>query len=167
MASPKTGAPGAPFTARLQVRFGDCDPAGIVFYPRYFEMFNSVVEDWCADGLGLSFREMHQERGLGLPTVHLETDFRAPSRLGDVLRAELSVQKLGRASLTLQIILRGAAGEERVAARLVLAMMDLQSAQALPIPQQLRERMAAYLTEGAALPDGASGDKLPGKTKEG
>ncbi|MBL4953997.1 acyl-CoA thioesterase, partial [Neobacillus sp. YIM B02564] len=109
------------FTTEVTVRFGDCDPAGIVFYPRYFEMFNNLVEDWCAQGLGMSFRELHLQRGLGLPTVHVETSFVAPSELGDLLRAQLRVQKIGGASVTLRVRLAGPAGEDRVRASLVLA----------------------------------------------
>jgi 4-hydroxybenzoyl-CoA thioesterase len=133
-----------PFVAQIPVRFAHCDPAGIVFYPRYFEMFNALVEDWCAEGLGVSFRELHLERGLGLPTVHIETDFTAPSGLGDVLRAELSVQKLGGASVTVSIRMLGPQGEQRVKGELVLVMMDLQRRRAVPIPGELRGRIAAY-----------------------
>ena len=43
----------------ITVEWGDCDPAGIVFYPRYLEMFNNLVEDWFCDGLKLSFAEFH------------------------------------------------------------------------------------------------------------
>jgi 4-hydroxybenzoyl-CoA thioesterase len=132
------------FVAEIPVRFAHCDPAGIVFYPRYFEMFNALVEDWCADGLGISFRELHLERGLGVPTVHIETDFTAPSGLGEVLRAELSVLKLGRASITVSIRMRGPQGDQRVKAELVLVMMDLQRRRAVPIPEQLRRRIAAF-----------------------
>lgn len=143
--APCTGTPaGTPFIAVVPVRFGDCDPAGIVFYPRYFEMFNRLVEDWCAAGLGVSFREMHLERGIGLPTVHIETDFVAASELGEMLQAELLVQKLGNTSITLAIRLRGPQGEDRVRAKLVLAMMDLKKRCALPIPEELRTRIAAF-----------------------
>lgn len=133
------------FATEVTVRFGDCDPAGIVFYPRYFEMFNNLVEDWCAQGLRMSFRELHLERGLGLPTVHVETSFVAPSELGDVLRAELRVQKIGGASITLQARLAGPAGEDRVRARLVLALMNLKERRAVPIPERLRASIAAFV----------------------
>jgi 4-hydroxybenzoyl-CoA thioesterase len=139
-------APASPFAAEILVRFAHCDTAGIVFYPRYFEMFNGVVEDWCADGLGVTFRELHLEQGLGLPTVHIETDFAAPSQLGDLLRAELTVQKLGGASITVSIRLLGPQGEERVTSELVLVMMDLKRRRAVPIPEKLRERIAAFCT---------------------
>ena len=141
-----TGGVGAKqvFTTEVTVRFGDCDPAGIVFYPRYFEMINNLVEDWCAQGLGTSFRELHLERGLGLPTVQLETSFVAPSELGDRLRAELRVAKMGGASVTIEVRLLGAAGEDRVRASLVLVMMDLKERRAVPIPEPLRSRIAAF-----------------------
>ena len=141
-----TGQAGAKqvFGTEVTVRFGDCDPAGIVFYPRYFEMFNNLVEDWCAQGLGTGFRELHLERGLGLPTVHVETSFIAASELGDRLRAELRVEKIGGASVTVGIRLLGPAGEERVRASLVLVMMQLKERRAVPIPEPLRSRIAAF-----------------------
>jgi len=132
------------FSRDVQVRFGDCDPAGIVFYPRYFEMFNNLVEDWCADGLGSSFRELHGVRGLGLPTVSIQTDFVATSKLGDMLRAELSVAKIGASSITVAIRLRGEDGAERVRATLVLVLMDLKTARATRIPEPMRARIAQF-----------------------
>jgi len=133
------------FQRNVLVRFGDCDPAGIVFYPRYFEMFNNLVEDWCADGLGSSFHALHAVRALGLPTVRIQTEFLAPSRLGERLRAELAVVELGGASFTLAIRLLGEDGLERVRATLVLVLMDLKAMRATRIGEPMRERMAHYL----------------------
>ena len=137
------------FAREVLVRFGDCDPAGIVFYPRYFEMFNNLVEDWCAHGLGTSFRELHQKRGLGLPTISIQTDFVAPSRLGDMLRAELQVEKLGGASLTVAITLMGEDGAVRVRASLVLVLMELNTMRATRIPDAMRARIAQFGPAGS------------------
>ena len=134
------------FTTDLRIRFAHCDPAGIVFYPRYFEMINGVVEDWCAQGLGYSFHEMHVVCSLGLPTVRLETDFVKVSKLGETLRAELSVTQLGGASLELALRLVGPDGDLRVKVKLVLVMMDLKKHRAVAIPPALRERMQDYLS---------------------
>ncbi|MDB5934312.1 MAG: hypothetical protein JWQ01_1656 [Massilia sp.] len=130
----------------VTVRFGDCDPAGIVFYPRYFEMFNNLVEEWCAYGLGTGFRELVMERGLGLPAVSIQTDFLASSRLGDQLTAQLSVLKVGNSSLTLAVRLVGAGGDERVRATMVLVLMDIKKGSALRIPDPMRERIAHFCT---------------------
>ena len=93
---------GQVFITTRRVRFADCDAAGIVFFPRYFEMLNGVVEDWFAGPLGLSFRELHLNRGASVPTAAVEARFVAPSRLEDELDFALSVTRLGGASCTLR-----------------------------------------------------------------
>ncbi len=93
---------GQTFTTRRRVRFADCDAAGIVFFPRYFEMLNGVVEDWFAGPLEASFRELHVNRHVSVPTAAVEARFIAPSRLEDVLTFALSVTRLGGASCTLR-----------------------------------------------------------------
>ncbi len=70
------------FRRERLIRFSDCDPAGIVFYPQYFVMFNGLVEDWVtddADGLGIGYRALVIERRIGLPTVRVEAEFTAVS----------------------------------------------------------------------------------------
>jgi acyl-CoA thioesterase FadM len=56
------------------------------------------------------------------------------------------VEKLGAASMTLAIALRGPAGEERVRARLVVALMDLAKRRAVPIDDALRSRILPFCT---------------------
>ncbi|MGH9744880.1 MAG: acyl-CoA thioesterase [Candidatus Acidiferrales bacterium] len=144
---PKTQVPDvAPCAYRTEflVRFGDCDPAGIVFYPRYLEIFNNLVEDWCRDELQLSFPDLINERGWGLPTVHLDVDFVAPSSFGDLLTAELGVRALGTSSVTLQILLRGRDGRDRVRGKVVLVLTDRKRNHAIAIPDELRARILAF-----------------------
>ena len=46
-------------TRTITIEWGQCDAAGIVFYPRYFEMVVQLIEDWFADGLGIDFHALH------------------------------------------------------------------------------------------------------------
>lgn len=133
------------FSVPIQIRFAHCDPAGIVFYPRYFELINGVVEDWCAQGLGMSFHEMHVVKDIGLPTVHIETDFVKTSILGDQLIAELRVLKLGRASVNVEIKMLGAEQDLRLRAQLVLVMAHVEQRKAIAFPDILRDQMQKYL----------------------
>lgn len=133
------------FSTPISIRFAHCDPAGIVFYPRYFELINGVVEDWCAQGLGMSFHDMHMVQGIGLPTVHIETDFVKTSRMGDELLAELRVLKLGRASLTVEIIMKDKEDQLRLKAQLVLVLAKVDEQRAIALPPHLREKMQGYL----------------------
>ncbi len=135
---------GRVYRADILVRFAHCDPAGIVFFPRYLEMFNNLVEDWCRDELGVSFAEIHQQRGWGLPTVHLDVDFVAPSMLGDVLTATLAVRRIGTSSVGLAIVLSGPDGGERVRGNSVLVLTDAATKRPSPIPADLRARLAVF-----------------------
>jgi 4-hydroxybenzoyl-CoA thioesterase len=133
------------FIVPIQVRFAHCDPAGIVFYPRYFEFFNTVIEDWCEHGLGSSFREMHMHLGYGLPTVHVESSFLKPSELGETLQAQLLVNKIGNTSLHIEINLFGADNVQRVATKMVVVLMDMKTRKAIPLPEHLRQKIQQYV----------------------
>lgn len=107
------------FSRTFTVNFGQCDPAGIVFYPRYLEMLNATVEAFFDDALDYSFARIHLDEGSGVPTVHLAVDFPAPSRLGDVIVYTLRVTAVGRTSVTFET--RVTCGQElRFTARHVL-----------------------------------------------
>lgn len=131
------------YRSTIQIRFAYCDPAGIVFYPRYLEMFNNLVEDWCRQET-LPFFEVNAGIGRGLPTVHLEVDFLAPSFMGDQLTATLSVREIGTSSVGLEIVLQGPDGADRVRGHVILVLMDALTMRAIAIPDDIRSRIAAY-----------------------
>jgi len=87
------------FTFPQKVLFKHCDPAGIVFYPRYFEMLNDCVEAFFDQDLALPFADLHKAGGV--PTAEISTRFQAPSRHGDALVISLRVTHVGRSSLAL------------------------------------------------------------------
>jgi 4-hydroxybenzoyl-CoA thioesterase len=119
------------YTKSIAVEFNHCDPAGIVFYPRYFEMLNSVVENFFADVVGVSFATMHLKMASGVPTVTLAADFVAPSRLGDKLIFMLDIEKIGRTSLSLQIEGK-CEGEKRLSVRLTVVWVEKGKAKGWP-----------------------------------
>lgn len=101
----------------IAIEFCHCDPAGIVFYPRYAEMVNSVVENFFIDEVGYSFGQI-MAAGEGIPTVRLEIDFRKPSRLGDRLDWTLTVEHLGRTSARFRVT-----ADDRLEARCTVVWM--------------------------------------------
>ncbi|SPH18402.1 1,4-dihydroxy-2-naphthoyl-CoA hydrolase [Defluviimonas aquaemixtae] len=98
------------FSRDFTVQFGHCDPAGIIFFPRYFEMLNATVEAFFAEALNYSFTRIHIDEGCGVPTAHLDVDFRAPSRLADILTFTLNVVRIGGSSASFET--RVTCGEE-------------------------------------------------------
>ncbi len=132
------------FEREKLIRFQHCDPAGIVFYPQYFVLFSELVEDWFRDGLGVGFVELHMVRGLGIPLARIECDFLAPSKLGENLTMSLAVKRIRNGSLTLAISARSAAGEERLRATLIIALVSLETQRPVPIPPDLRARIEPF-----------------------
>lgn len=130
----------------IRVEFNHCDPAGIVFYPRYFEMTNSVCENFFREVVGYSYHAMMDD-GIGVPTARVETDFRAPSRLGDVLDWDLGVARLGGSSATFRLRAR-CGGEERLEARITLVWLSPEGRPAR-WPERIRAALAAHLEETA------------------
>ncbi|MDO7835543.1 thioesterase family protein [Sphingobium sp. HBC34] len=132
------------FETGTQVRFAHVDAAGIVFYPRYFEMLNGAVEDWFDQSLGLSFKAMHMDRHIGVPTVKLEVTFLSPSQLGDDLLIRITPRQIGRTSCTIDIIFTGE-GRDRLKAQVVLVCMDVDARRAVPWPDAVREKLMEQL----------------------
>lgn len=127
----------------IRIEFNHCDPAGIVFFPRYFEMINSMVENFFRDRLEHPFERITMEEGHGVPTVRLETDFRAPSRLGDLVRFTLTVTGVGRSSVDFQH--RAELGSEiRLEARQRIVWIGTEG-RAAPWPPAIRARLEQEL----------------------
>jgi 4-hydroxybenzoyl-CoA thioesterase len=139
----------AAFQREIQVRFGACDPATFVYYPRYFEMINGFVEDWFEDGLEASFPGLLYHKGILAPTVHFTIDFPRPSRFGDRLTFNLEVLKIGRTSCTLKIR-ASCQGENRVVATQVLVFMEQSKRGAVAIPTDVAKRMRHFIESSAA-----------------
>ncbi|MGZ3215312.1 acyl-CoA thioesterase [Paracoccus sp. T5] len=125
------------YTRTIPIEFCHCDPAGIVFYPRYAEMVNHMVENFFLEVVGHGFGPM-MAAGQGMPTVALEMAFRKPSRLGDRLDWTLVVEHLGQSSA--RFLVRG---EDRVEARTTVVWMDRDFTPA-PWPADIRKTLEAH-----------------------
>lgn len=132
------------FVREKLIRFHHCDPAGIVFYPQYFVLFNELVEDWFEDGLRIDFAQLHGDHRRGVPMRRLECDFLSPSRIGERLQFRLCVEKLGTTSMTLAVEAT-ADGAVRIRARLVVVYVSLDTHQPVPIEGELRELIGRYV----------------------
>jgi 4-hydroxybenzoyl-CoA thioesterase len=91
------------FTTEKLIRFHHCDPAGIVYYPRYFELLHEAQEDWLAH-IGHPEHAMIAS-GFGLPIVGIDTQFSGMCRFGERVWIDVSVRKLGNSSLGMRYCL--------------------------------------------------------------
>jgi 4-hydroxybenzoyl-CoA thioesterase len=132
------------FRSQHLVTFGQVDGAGLVFYPRYFEMVSNTVEAWFADALKTPFHALHLEQKLGVPTVATVSEFPAPSRLGETLVIDLKVDEIGTTSLKLKLIAK-VETSTRFIVQATLVLVDLTTMKPVSWPENLREPMRRYL----------------------
>jgi len=83
----------------IEVNFGDCDPAGIVFYPNYFRWFDQCLNAMIARA-GLDLMTMVERYGVvGLPLIEAGSRFFIPSSPGDKLLVRTTVTECGRKTI--------------------------------------------------------------------
>jgi len=145
--------PDGVWRTRFVVRFGSCDPAGIVYTPEYLNLFNGVIEEWYSAELGIPFHELVGKRRTGLGYAHISADFAKPSSMGDVLDVAVIVRKIGRSSLTLTVHAFNG-GIECVRATFVTVTTSLVDHKAIELPGDLRVALSSYQArcEGSAPP---------------
>jgi 4-hydroxybenzoyl-CoA thioesterase len=134
------------FQREILVRFGHCDAAGWVFYPRYFEMISDFVEDWFEDGLLASAPGLFHHKQILTPSVHFTVDFQKPTRYGERLTFNLWTVKAGTTSCELRIE-ASHQGELRMRAKQVLVFISAATSRATPIPTELISRMQRFAVD--------------------
>ena len=141
------------YSVSRHIRFGDSDPAGIVFYVAFFRMFNDLFESWVGDRLGIDFAREFFDEGRMFPLVHCEVDFRKPRRMGDNLDLALILTGLGRSSIRYTIV-GSDRDEEILRGEFVTCVASKEMGRSIPIPDYIRAPMSDYLAlcESLAAP---------------
>jgi 4-hydroxybenzoyl-CoA thioesterase len=131
----------------IRIEWGDCDPAGIVYFPRYFEYF-----DICTNALferaGLFKPLMLKSYEIaGIPVVDLKASFTTPSRFGEDVVVESSIAKWGNTSFVVQHrLMKGdAVAIECFETRVWTAHPegDPETFEARSIPREVKEKFGA------------------------
>jgi len=148
-ARPAGAAPANAFRSRQLVRYAHCDPGERVYFARFFDMFNAVLEDWFAEGLQCPWGSelMVPPRDLRAPSLRIDAEFLRACRLGDTLEFDLWVTRLGRSSFELALA-GSAAGEQRLRAAWTLCTIAFATGRSVPVPDDLRLRMRRFCAPG-------------------
>jgi 4-hydroxybenzoyl-CoA thioesterase len=133
-------------TRRLTIEWGDCDPAGIVFYPRYFAMFDASTAALFARASGMTKKAMLRHYDVvGFPMVDTRATFRVPCAFGDEVTIESTVTEFRRASFDVRHRLLRDDGTEAVEGSETRVWVGRHpdkpdGIKALPIPEDLIAR---------------------------
>lgn len=135
------------FIKTEKIRFQHIDFAGIVFYPRFLEMLNGLVEDWFEEALDRPFSRMHETNGI--PTVDLKVQFKKAARLGEVIIKELWVKELRSSSLLCAFLFKNQQGEIILEGEVTLVNVkiadDRKTIAAEAFSDQMRAKISYFL----------------------
>ena len=135
-----------PFIKTEKIRFKHVDYAGIVFYPRFLEMLNDLVEDWFEEALDRPFSRIHETNGI--PTVDLKVQFKKAARLGEVLTKSLWVNHLGGSSVVCGFKFEDEQGKTCLEGEVTLVNVAINNGRdaikAEPFNEEMKQRITNY-----------------------
>jgi 4-hydroxybenzoyl-CoA thioesterase len=131
---------------QIRIQWGDCDPAGIVYFPRYFAFFDSATIA-LLETVGLKKAALLEKYAVaGFPVVHVEADFKGSCTFGDEVTIESTIERCGRASFDARHRLLKADGTLAVEFRetRVWVTRDGQGGiKAVAIPEEIKAHLEA------------------------
>lgn len=138
------------FSAARIVRFGECDPAGVVYYPVFFNWFHELMERWFEEALDVPYSQCLKK--YGFPAKETGSEFFRPCALGEELQLELFLSHMGKRSIRIEIeifskdVLKAKGHVVCVCIGLSKEGFQFSSAE---IPAFLRDKMMKFLRSDA------------------
>ena len=141
----------ARYSIEEYVRWEDIDAAGIINYQAYLRFF-ALAEAELLRSAGLNYRYLFESLGIWLPRVRVECNFFRPVKLDELLVVEAYFSRIGRTSVHLDFEVRRRSEPAAVVAsgRYVLVCVRQKDFGPVPVPAEIRGRLAPFLEEAPA-----------------
>lgn len=130
------------FAHEFRVRYGECDPQGIVFNANYVAYFDHAITELWREAFG-SYAVM-EERGIDMVVAELNVEFRGSARFDDLVTLSTAIERLGNTAMTTRLRLYRA-DELLVEGRIRHVVVDRESWKKTEIPDWLRAGLEPYL----------------------
>jgi 4-hydroxybenzoyl-CoA thioesterase/acyl-CoA thioester hydrolase len=122
---------------------GQCDPAGIVYTPEFFNVCNQAIEEWFVEELGLDYYDIIGRQKIGLGYATASATFFLPCRMGETVDIFVQVDRVGGRSYSLT--LHGFRGDqEAFRGQFTTVVTSLEHHESIDIPGPLRSALVAY-----------------------
>jgi YbgC/YbaW family acyl-CoA thioester hydrolase len=119
------------------------DNAHIAYYPRIYDLAHRFFEESWEKMCGISYPEMINQKRIGFPIVHIETDFVSPIRYGDSVTATIWISKVGIKSCTWKYEFHNQNGILLWSSEQVTVCVNMDSMKSVEIPDYLRTGLEA------------------------
>jgi 4-hydroxybenzoyl-CoA thioesterase len=133
-------------TTQVEIQFGDCDPAGIVYYPNYFRFFDNATAALLSAAFVMHKRNWLEHFGIaGIPMVDTGARFIKPSRFGDVVDIRSEITELGRSSFSVKhtLLRDGEIAIEAHEKRVWVVRDEAGGIRSAPLPEDVRQLLSA------------------------
>lgn len=132
------------FIHETSVKLHQTDAAGLLFFGHQLTICHDTYELFM-ESINADFATLFREKEYYLAIVHAEADYQRPLDVGDRLRIELTVAKVGESSYTLAYNLLDSQGELAGTGQTVHVSVDKKSARSRPLPPELKKSLEKHL----------------------
>lgn len=139
-----------PFKVRRRIRWGDCDPAGVVYTPVFGEYVIATAELFYDSVLRDSPQRRKSVLGFGTPTRALDFDFRISLRPDEEIDITVDVVEIRERTFRLRFTARNQEGHIAFIAHLVPVCVPRTERRSIPVPDELRAALIKYQTQLAS-----------------
>lgn len=146
-----------PYVHKRVPLWSETDAAQIVYTVRFVDYAMEAIEGWFRHVMQLDWYRMNTELDMGTPFVKMSMDIKTPLTPNDELDMCVLVEKMGRSSLTFNVVGKRNGEETSFESRFVCSMVRKSTMRSISIPEELRQDVNNYIAQCAAShgPDGA------------
>ncbi len=131
------------FIIKRKVRFGDCDPGGVLYTPRIGYFVVEAILDFVSTCLGTSAERGIMDLGVLPPARSLKVDFLKPMAWDDELEIRVFLKEIRRSAFVFSVV-GFVSGDKTFSAELTQVCIDSKTKQPVEVPTKLREALENY-----------------------
>jgi 4-hydroxybenzoyl-CoA thioesterase len=128
-----------------KIDFPMIDLAGIAYYPRIYDLCHRLFEDAWEQFTSYNYQQILDDIGVGFPIKHIESEFHAPIRYGDIITIEISMSKIGSSSCVWEYSMTNQLGTMVWSSSQTTVCVNMITIQPVAIPEELRLAMVEHL----------------------
>ena len=130
------------FSKSVEIRFSECDPAGIMFFGNIYHLAHDFYEDFVRH-LGFEWRDWFENKDWMVPLRHSSAEHLLPIRPGSSYQMQVMIERIGESSFTGRYWLTSTLGTHAEVV-LVHTFVSAKSKEKTSIPPDVRRRLEAY-----------------------
>ena len=132
------------FSRKRFVRWGDCDPGGIVYAPRVYEYAMDTIEEFCMEVLGFSWMDLRVGSTVGTPVLRAEIEYMRPLASEQKFTVTLKIKDVGGSTVTYEMSGVDDSGNQFFCVEVMMCFIIQANFESTDIPEEIRERLLDY-----------------------